>query len=60
MISHCERQLMHLECRTSVTFPNLSVTVWMILICSHFIIIFLEENLKGPKEKNLCNCGLKN
>lgn len=60
VISHCERQLMHLECGTSVTFSNLSVTVWMILICSHFFIIFLEGNLKGPKEKNLCNCRLKN
>lgn len=58
VISHCKRQLMHLERGNSVTFFNLFATVWMILICSHFFII-LEENLKGPEEKNLCDCGLK-
>lgn len=40
----------------SVTFFDLSATVWMRLICCQFFT-FLEEDLKGADEKNPCTTG---
>lgn len=54
---YCERQLICLECGSSVTFFNLSATAWMRLICCQIFIIFLEEDLKGAGEKNSCTTG---